>query len=64
MADFSGQKFNIKRIGTDGDTDVAADLLSQWDTEADAIGLGGLNFNYSIQFQPFHGEADRKRLKA
>jgi len=48
VADFLGQKFNIKRIGTDGDADVAADLLGQWDTEADAIGLGGLNFDYSI----------------
>jgi len=45
---FLGQTFTIKRIGTDGDVDLAADLLAQWDKEADAICLGGLNFNYSI----------------
>jgi len=48
VAEFLGKKFNIKRIGTDGDVDVATDLLEQWDSEADAIGLGGLQFNYAI----------------
>ena len=46
--EFLGQQFTIKRIGTDGDVDIAADLLKQWDSEADAISLGGLNFNYAI----------------
>jgi len=46
--EFMDQQFTIKRIGTDGDVDIAADLLKQWDAEADAISLGGLNFNYSI----------------
>ena len=48
VAKFMGQEFNIKRIGTDGDANVAADLMEQWDTEADAISLGGLNFSYAI----------------
>ena len=48
VAEFMGQEFNIKRVGTDGEVDVAADLMEQWDSEADAIGLGGLNFNYAI----------------
>ena len=48
VAEFMGQEFNIKRVGTDGDVDMAADLMEQWDSEADAISLGGLNFNYAI----------------
>jgi predicted amino acid dehydrogenase len=48
VAEFLGQDFNIKRIGTDGDVDLAANLLEEWDSEADAISLGGLNFNYAI----------------
>ena len=48
VAEFMGQEFNIKRIGSDGDVDVAADLMEQWDSEADAISLGGLNFDYAI----------------
>ena len=48
VAEFMNQEFNIKRVGTDGDVDMAADLLEQWDSEADAISLGGLNFNYAI----------------
>ena len=48
VAEFMDQEFTIKRIGTDGDVDMAADLLEQWDSEADAISLGGLNFNYAI----------------
>jgi len=37
VAEFMGQEFNIKRVGTDGEVDVAADLMGQWDSEADAI---------------------------
>jgi len=48
VAEFMNQKFNIKRVGTDGDVEMAADLMEQWDSEADAISLGGLNFNYAI----------------
>jgi len=48
IAEFMDQRFTIKRIGTDGDVDIAADLLKQWDSEADAISLGGINFNYAI----------------
>ncbi len=48
VAEFMNQEFNVKRVGTDGDVGMAADLLEQWDSEADAISLGGLNFNYAI----------------
>ena len=47
-AEFLGQQFNIKRLGTDGNADVAAEYLKDWDGKADAIGLGGVNFGYAI----------------
>jgi predicted amino acid dehydrogenase len=42
QATFLGQKFNIRRIGTNGDYDKAVDLLVQLDAEADAFGLGSV----------------------
>jgi len=46
--EFLGQEFNIKRFGTDGDMDKAAEMLFEWDKEADAIGLGNVKFPYGI----------------
>jgi len=42
--EFLGQKFHIRRFGTDGDLDEATDLLLRWNKKADAIGLGGVKF--------------------
>ncbi len=39
---FLGQKFKIRRIGTNGDYDKAIDLLIQLDAETDAFGLGSV----------------------
>ena len=47
-AQFMGQNYRIMRFGTDGDADKAADLLQEWDTKADAIGLGYIKFPYGI----------------
>ncbi|MFH2065583.1 MAG: dehydrogenase [Pseudomonadota bacterium] len=46
--EFLGQDFNIKRLGTDGDLEKAAEMLLQWDKNADAIGLGGVKFPYGM----------------
>jgi len=46
--EFLGQKFNVRRLGTDGDPDVAIEILKDWEHKADAIGLGGIKFNYGI----------------
>lgn len=35
------QEFHIKRIGTNNDYEKVISLMHQWDTKADAIGLGG-----------------------
>lgn len=45
---FMGQEFHIRRIGTDGDTDRAADLLAEWDTRADALSIGYVDFPYGV----------------
>ena len=47
--EFLGQDFNIKRFGTDGDTEKAAEMLLEWDNKADAIGLGGMKFQPAIE---------------
>ncbi len=44
--EFGGQKFHVRRFGTDGDLDEASDLLLGWNKKADAIGLGGVKFAY------------------
>ncbi|WP_094605240.1 hypothetical protein SPSIL_003650 [Sporomusa silvacetica DSM 10669] len=41
ITEFGGQQFQIKRIGTDGNKQVAADLIRELDGQVDAIGLGG-----------------------
>ena len=37
---FLGVDLHVQRLGTDGSTAQAAKLVRQWDTRADAIGLG------------------------
>jgi predicted amino acid dehydrogenase len=37
---FLGQPMHVRRLGTDGSTEKAAQLLRHWDKRADAIGLG------------------------
>ena len=45
---FQNQNFSIKRMGTDGDVEKASELLLTWNKNADAIGLGGIQFPYTI----------------
>ncbi|MCK5684374.1 dehydrogenase, partial [bacterium] len=46
--EFLGQQFNIKRIGTNSDMEKAASLVLEWDSKADAIGIGNIKFPYNI----------------
>jgi predicted amino acid dehydrogenase len=59
-AEFLGQQFTIKRLGTDGDVNLAAELMEQWSTEAHAICLGGLNFDYAIGSSRAMGDQAKK----
>jgi len=40
---FAGVPFHLERIGTDGDVQKAARLISEYDGKVDAIGLGGID---------------------
>ena len=42
-ADFLGEEFRIKRIGTDGDLKKTIELLKNLDGKVDAFGLGGID---------------------
>jgi hypothetical protein len=46
--EFIGQQFTVKRLGTDGDMDKAAEMLLEWDRKADAIGIGNIKFPHAI----------------
>lgn len=60
---FLNQKFLLKRIGTDGDFEQAADLILSWNKKADAIGLGGISFPYEIGSGSIPDKATRDLLK-
>jgi predicted amino acid dehydrogenase len=45
---FLGHNFSIRRIGTDGDTREIVELLYDWETSADAIGISGVKFPSKI----------------
>lgn len=42
-AEFAGTKFEISRVGTDGDIDRAVEMIRALDGTVDAIGLGGID---------------------
>ncbi|MBF0468068.1 MAG: dehydrogenase [Desulfamplus sp.] len=44
--EFLGQKFLIKRFGTDGDLKKAEDLLLMWNKKADVISLSAVKYLY------------------
>lgn len=57
---FMGEEFHLLRIGTEGDIDQAADLLAEWDTKADALGIGYIEFPHSIGPQSLIKQQARK----
>jgi predicted amino acid dehydrogenase len=46
--EFLGQDFYIRRFGTDGSLEKAAELFTRWDKDADAMGLDDVKFPYDI----------------
>jgi len=61
--DFLGETLHVRRIGTNGSTATAVQLIKQWEKKAAAIGLGVLKDNYKVGSQRFI-EKDSARLKA
>jgi hypothetical protein len=62
-ATFLGEKLHVQRLGTDGSTARAVALVRQWDSKADAIGLGVLKDRYRAGSHRFV-EKDSAKLKA
>jgi predicted amino acid dehydrogenase len=59
---FLNQKFLLKRIGADRDFEKAADLLLSWNKKANGIGLGGIEFPFSIGSKEISDKKTRKLL--
>ncbi|WP_207796384.1 hypothetical protein [Pseudohalioglobus lutimaris] len=47
-ARFLGEQFRVTRIGTNGDTKKAANLIREWRDEVQAIGLGKVREHYTV----------------
>ncbi|MBS3759365.1 MAG: hypothetical protein KGY61_11955 [Desulfobacterales bacterium] len=45
---FMGQDFRLLRFGANGDSDKAAELIKEWDSRVDAIGLGSFTAPYGL----------------
>jgi hypothetical protein len=58
-----GEKFKIKRIGTDGDLKKAKSLLKSLDGKVDAIGLGGIDLYLYVSDNKKYVVRDAKKLK-
>ena len=61
--DFMGERFQIERIGTDGDWDKAIQLIRDLDGKIDAFGMGGIDLYIRIAGKPYIIK-DAKRLVA
>lgn len=62
-AQFLGQQFDIRRLGTNGSTATAVKLLKHWGQRADAIGLGVVKDSYTVGSRRYV-EKDSMRMKS
>ena len=60
---FLGQRFNVRRLGTDGSAGRALKLLKHWESHADAIGLGVVRDSYTVGSRRYI-ESDSARMKS
>ena len=59
---FLGHSFDIARIGTDNDLNMAERLAGEWQGRADAIGLGMVHDHYWVGTNYFQ-QKDTSRLE-
>jgi predicted amino acid dehydrogenase len=52
-AKFLGERFNVRRTGTDGSASEAIKLLKHWQDHADAIGIGVVKDSYTVGSRRF-----------
>jgi predicted amino acid dehydrogenase len=62
-ANFLGERFQLSRIGTDGDLALAQGLVSEWREKADALGLGMVREHYTVGTDRFVQKETRKLEK-
>ena len=60
---FLGQDFRVRRFGADSDFDKATALLREWETKAEAIGLGMVRDHYTVGTRRFE-DPNTARLQA
>ncbi len=60
---FLGQRFSVRRLGTNGSTAKAVKLLKHWAQHADAIGLGVVKDSYTVGSRRYV-EKDSARMKS
>jgi predicted amino acid dehydrogenase len=48
-----GEEIHVRRLGVDGDVRRARDLVSQFDGQVDAIGLGSMNVTFTVGRRTF-----------
>ena len=63
-AKFLGQRFNVRRIGTNGSTSEAVKLLKHWQDDADAIGIGVVKDSYTVGSRRFVEKNSARLLDA
>ncbi|HMO44480.1 MAG TPA: dehydrogenase [Rubrivivax sp.] len=63
QTDFLGERFSVKRIGTDGDHRKAWDLLRRHQASADAIGVGETSDHYHVGLRTITNRETEKLTK-
>ncbi len=63
QTDFLGERFSVKRIGTDGDQRKAWDLLRRQQANADAVGVGETSDHYQVGLRTITNRDTQKLTK-
>lgn len=56
---FLGQEFRVVRIGTNQNTEKAKELIHEWESKADAIGLGMVRDHQKVGAYSFTQKATK-----
>ena len=60
--EFLGQEYSVKRLGTDGDTAKAWELMRRYQARADVIGLGEVDDHYRIGTRTMENKTTRELM--
>ena len=60
--EFLGQEFSVKRVGADGDTAKAWELMRRYQARADVIGLGEVDDHYHVGVRTVENKATRELM--